>query len=226
MYIVSSLAPAISSALKGLRSESRGLDVVQTQADELLPLKNKLDELRKRVKEFKRAINDLLSNDEDLCMICLLPPTDNEPLSDIVMDTKIGENEVNIENLSTKRKSRAAIKTETIALEMLFEVYLNEVEWISAEIEEIVDEVTNTEENVVLNIDLLRNRILRFELVLSVATFVITCGALVTGLFGMNLLSHFELNGAAFYVVTASLVTFMTSTFLGILKYGRREKLF
>lgn len=81
-------------------------------------------------------------------------------------------------------------------------------------------------ENVVLNIDLLRNRILRFELVLSVATFVITCGALVTGLFGMNLLSHFELNGVAFYVVATSLVAFMTSTFLGILKYGRREKLF
>jgi superfamily I DNA and RNA helicase len=66
-------------------------------------------------------------------------------------------------------------------LEMLFENYLNEVEWISAEIEEIVDEVTNTEENVVLLLDLLRNRILRFELVLSVATFVITCGALITG---------------------------------------------
>lgn len=67
---------------------------------------------------------------------------------------------------------------------MLFENYLNEVEWISAEIEEIVDEVTNTEENVVLLLDLLRNRILRFELLLSVATFVITCGALITG--GIN----------------------------------------
>jgi magnesium transporter len=79
---------------------------------------------------------------------------------------------------------------------------------------------------VVLNIDLLRNRILRFELVLSVATFVITCGALVTGLFGMNLLSHIELNGVAFYLVSIFIATFMTSTFVGILKYGRREKLF
>ena len=36
-------------------------------------------------------------------------------------------------------------------------------------------------ENVVLLLDLLRNRILKFELLLSVASFVVTLGALVTG---------------------------------------------
>lgn len=36
-------------------------------------------------------------------------------------------------------------------------------------------------ENVVLQIDLLRNRILKFELILSISSFVVTCGALVSG---------------------------------------------
>jgi hypothetical protein len=36
-------------------------------------------------------------------------------------------------------------------------------------------------ENVELQLDLLRNRILRFELFLSISSFVISCGALITG---------------------------------------------
>ena len=67
------LTPAIARALTALRSESKGLEVVQTQVDELLPLKNTLDELQKRVREFRRAINDLLSNDEDMDLIIDLP---------------------------------------------------------------------------------------------------------------------------------------------------------
>jgi len=89
----------------------------------------------------------------------------------------------------------------------------------------MIDEITNTEENVVLQLDLLRNRILRFELNLSIASFVVTCGALVTGLFGMNLLNHMELNTYVFYIVTALLASGMIGIFTSLIKYGKREKL-
>ena len=70
---VRALSPAVSSTLKALQAESRGLqDVIITQVDELLPLKNKLDELRKRVKEIKRAMTDVLNNDEDMEMMYLV----------------------------------------------------------------------------------------------------------------------------------------------------------
>ena len=53
---VRALAPAVQSTLNGLRAESRGLDLLQqTQVDELLPLKNKLDELKKRVNIYWRG---------------------------------------------------------------------------------------------------------------------------------------------------------------------------
>ena len=111
-------------------------------------------------------------------------------------------------------------------LEMLFENYLNEIEWISAEVEEEIDEITNTEENVVLQLDLLRNRILRFELMLSISSFVIACGALITGLFGMNLLSYIEFNKSAFYVVTGLMVAGMASAFFAFKRYAKVQKLF
>ena len=150
-------------------------------------------------------------------------------------------------------------------------------------------------ENVVLQIDLLRNRILKFELILSISSFVITCGALVTGklpsffpcfpmspllfllllvslppflpnfplrplfssflytfhcalsllalilsflhsllhpsnyligLFGMNLLNHFELHGSMFYAVTGILCAAMAAIFRSFTRYAKREKLF
>lgn len=211
---VRALSPAVSSALDGLRAESRGLDVIITQVDELLPLKNKIDELRKRVKEIKRAITDILNNDEDMAMMYLTgsssDPSDKIPTSTI--EPVVGSGKVAV--------------VDTMNLEMLYENYLNEIEWVASEVEEMNDEIVNTEENVVLQLDLLRNRILRFELFLSISSFVVTCGTLVAGLFGMNLLSHFEHNNMFFYVISVLIFSSMGGIFLALSRYGKKEKLF
>ena len=211
---VRALSPAVSSALDGLRAESRGLDVIITQVDELLPLKNKIDELRKRVKEIKRAITDILNNDEDMAMMYLTgsssDPSDKIPTSTI--EPVVGTGKVAV--------------VDTMNLEMLYENYLNEIEWVASEVEEMNDEIVNTEENVVLQLDLLRNRILRFELFLSISSFVVTCGTLVAGLFGMNLLSHFEHNNMFFYVISVLIFSSMGGIFLALSRYGKKEKLF
>lgn len=48
------------------------------QGDELLPLKNKLDEARRRIIEAKKAIEDILEHDDDLSMICFEGNDDQE----------------------------------------------------------------------------------------------------------------------------------------------------
>lgn len=224
---VRSLSPAVASTLDGLRAESRGLDVIITQVDTLLPLKNKIDELKKRVKEIKRAITDVLNNDEDLMMMYLAIPPDINNAGTATSFGKSNEGRTeSVTNVQEGQKRMSLLQKDTMSLEMLFENYLNEVEWIASEVEEIVDEIKNTEENVVLQLDLLRNRILRFELLLSISSFVVTCGALVTGLFGMNLLSHFESHGSFFYVVSGFILASMTAIFATFVRYGKREKLF
>ena len=257
---VRSLSPAVASALNGLRAESRGLDVVQTQVDELLPLKNKLDELRKRVKEIKRAITEVLASDEDMAMMQLGGASaskeqqvgagagpgaallavgtgssskaqreagvDMADGSDAALPGTSSSGGGGVLSADEDALTSAHNTAGVVNLEMMFENYLNEVEWISAEVEDEIDEIRNTEENVVLQLDLLRNRILKFELLLSISSFVVTCGALVTGLFGMNLFSHLETNGFVFYVVTAVLAASMAGGFLSFTRYARREKLF
>ena len=271
------LSPAIKSALAGLRAESRGLDIIQTQVDELLPLKNKLDELRKRVKEIDRAVKDLLDNDEDMALMYLLPPTpgtttsrdpmgvttsrdpmgtttSRDPMgtttprdpmgvspspsvSDRVADgaeaaspyytsSSMGndgsdEEEVEEEPAADEIPSSSPTMTtthqqyhhqhqqhhhhqqyhqhhqeqrsSTMSLEMMLENYLNEVGWIASEVDEVLDTIINTEENVVLQLDLLRNRILKFELSMSISSFIVTSGALVTGLFGKPVATYYSI---------------------------------
>ena len=219
--------------------------MIQTQADELLPLKNKIDELKKRVKEIKRAITDILSNDNDMNQMYLsyTDVTNNDIIVDINsnsnMDSDNDGNEDNNENnnennnfinpdgMKIYSNKNIDVKNEniivdTMNLEMLFENYLNEVEWIASEVEEVIDEITNTEENVVLQLDLLRNRILRFELSLSMSSYVVTCGALITGLFGMNLISHLETDKNVFYIVTALLVSGMAAMYTSFNNYQKK----
>lgn len=314
----------VVAALGDLRAQSKGLDVIQTQVDELLPLKNKLDLLSKRVQVIRKAITDILNSDEDMIMMHLSPtPPDRSPsekpsidisaaiVAEIAdMERREGEHdkEIQIQKLrewwrnrqevvtseegggeekeevaaferlvsllkadsdhgeymgSGRRGSKAHIRPEqpsssgfhsklfskshsepfsspsihaashrpekdidTMHLEMLFENYLNEIEWIASELDGLQDNITNTEENVVLQLDLLRNRILRFELFLSISSFVVTCGALVTGLFGMNLVNHFETNGGMFYAVFSLTMLAMFWSFISFKRYGRRENLF
>lgn len=214
------------------------MEVIQTQADELLPLKNKIDELKKRVKEIKRAITDILSNDDDMNQMYL---SDSEIINnDIIADNNAinsnsdsnsndneNDNFMKLDGMKTYSKTHSDGKNEniiidTMNLEMLFENYLNEIEWIASEVEEVIDEITNTEESVVLQLDLLRNRILRFELSLSMSSYVVTCGALITGLFGMNLISHLETDKNVFYIVTALLVSGMAAMYTSFNNYQKK----
>ena len=63
-----------------------------------------------------------------------------------------------------------------------------QLEWADTEIREIQHAIRNTEDTVEIQLDLLRNRILRFELLLNIVASVISFGCLVTGAWGFNLM--------------------------------------
>lgn len=225
------LEPDVASALNDLRAESRGLDVMQTQVDELLPLKNLLDELRKRVKEIKRAINAVLENDDDMAMMCLSARQLHKThvvIADVTGAIPTNSVDASASNQGTATTTIASIAAagDVMAVETLFENYLHETEWIASEVDDLLDEITNTEENVVLQLDLLRNRILRFELTLSISSFVMSFGAVITGAFGMNLLSHLENNSYLFYVISVVIVGVMASLYHSLNRHAKYQKLF
>lgn len=211
---VNEITPAVTTALRHLQAESRGIGVLETQMDALLPLKNRLDELKMRIRDIKRAIDDVLEDDDHMIMInslqSLEKPKSELPRNELEADTSTDE----------------LPSGDGINVEMLLENYLMQLDWIEADVDDQIDEVRNTEENVILQLDLLRNRFLKFELMLSLSSIIISSGALVTGIYGMNLKNGFELSLPAFRFVTSSIILGMCVAFLAAATFGKRHKLF
>ncbi|KAF9450228.1 cora-domain-containing protein [Macrolepiota fuliginosa MF-IS2] len=87
-------------------------------------------------------------------------------------------------------------------LELLLESFSKQVEEIVNEAENIESNVQSTQEIVELILDSNRNALLALDLKVSIATMGLGTGALVAGLFGMNLMSHLEEHPYAFYMMT------------------------
>jgi len=100
-----------------------------------------------------------------------------------------------------------------------------QLEWVDAEIKEVQHAIKNTGETVEIQLDLLRNRILRFELILNMVSCVVAMGALVTGVFGMNLLSGWEMHPSLFYKVTTLMGVAMVAVLGGAMLYAVKGKL-
>jgi len=83
-------------------------------------------------------------------------------------------------------------------LEVLLESFSKQVEEIVNEAENIESNVQSTQEIVELILDSNRNALLALDLKVSIGTMGIGTGALVAGLFGMNLQSHLEETPYAF----------------------------
>ncbi|KAF8156851.1 magnesium transporter [Crassisporium funariophilum] len=140
----------------------------------LLHYSRRLASFKNRATLVEEALDEVLSQDEDM---------DAMYLSD-----------------KKNRVPRASHDHEE--LEVLLESFSKQVEEISNEAENIESNVQSTQEIVELILDSNRNALLALDLKVSIATLGVGSGALVAGLFGMNLLSHMETHAYAFYAMT------------------------
>ncbi|THU96005.1 Mg2+ transporter protein cora-like protein [Dendrothele bispora CBS 962.96] len=87
-------------------------------------------------------------------------------------------------------------------LEVLLEAFHKQVEEVVNEVGNIESNVQSTQEIVELILDSNRNALLSLDLQMSIATFGVGSGALIAGIFGMNLTNHMESHPYAFYGMT------------------------
>jgi len=122
---------------------------MQAKLGELLPLKNKVDELEAKCAEVASAIAEVLKNDEDMAAMRL-----SEIDDDVILDG-------DPHNLH-------------VEVELLFEDYLLQMDEVLLSLRSVQSSVTNTEEVVEIKLDLLRNRIMRYEMLLELSGLVST----------------------------------------------------
>ncbi|KAF5383115.1 hypothetical protein D9615_005052 [Tricholomella constricta] len=109
------------------------------------------------------------------------------------------DDDLNAMYLTDKKNNVVRAFQDHEDLEVLLESFTKQVEEIVNEAENIQSNVQSTQEIVELILDSNRNALLALDLQVSIATLGVGTGALIAGLFGMNLTSHMEDHAYAFY---------------------------
>ncbi|KAG8755404.1 magnesium ion transporter, partial [Ceratobasidium sp. 423] len=149
-------------------------DIDRDKFKRLLHYSRRLQSFMNRAKLVQVALEEVLQQDEDM--------------NDMYLTDK---------KLEIERKLQ-----DHDELEVLLESFDKQVEEIVNEAENTISNVQSTQEIVELILDSNRNALLALDLKVSIGTFGIGVGALVAGLFGMNLQSHLEDDRFAFFAVS------------------------
>ncbi|KAF5341532.1 hypothetical protein D9758_012591 [Tetrapyrgos nigripes] len=178
--ILLSVLSALEAELVFVRNLVGGLlaemedDIDHDRFKRLLHYSRRLAGFQSRAKLVGEALEEILRQDDDL---------DGMYLSD--------------------KKNGIEKNGEHEDLEVLLEGYEKQVEEIVNEVGNIETNVQSTQEIVELILDSNRNALLSLDLQMSIATFGVGTGALIAGLFGMNLQNHMESHPYAFYGISA-----------------------
>lgn len=109
-------------------------------------------------------------------------------------------------------------------LEMLLEAYFVVIDHTLSKVSSLKEYIDDTEDFINIKLDNVRNQLIKFELLLTGATFVVTMFAVVTGVFGMNFVdSVFDVpsNFNLVIVISCVLCVVVYLLFLLYVKYKR-----
>jgi magnesium transporter len=110
-------------------------------------------------------------------------------------------------------------------VELLLESYLDQLEQIAGEIQQLQQYMHATDEYLNVHLDSIRNRIMKYNLVLSMGAFSTSISAAGAAVFGMNLQSNLEHHPSAFIIVTSGLVLGNALLLASGLLYGRIKRI-
>ena len=102
----------------------------------------------------------------------------------------------NIYDLFLQKKPKEIDEAESI-----LEDYLEQIEDVTNRVDELNENIDDTQEILTLKLSNRRNRIIRFDLLVSAITAIFGMLGIIVGLYGVNLTNHLELNPHAFLVL-------------------------
>lgn len=152
--------------------------------------KDEVKMMESRVQGFVRAMNEVLDDDEDMTLMNLSrllthPERFLQPVPEEILHEESDEPE------------------------LILEVYLQQALSIVNELDLLKGQIITTEEQISMQLDAIRNRLLFINTLLSVASLCVAIGSFVGSIFGMNLTNHIEDHPTAFTRVTIGTVVGM-----------------
>lgn len=110
-------------------------------------------------------------------------------------------------------------------VEDLIEYYLQRCTSIFSEVQTLLVGMRDMEESISVVLSSRRFEVNRLELALSMGSFAASLGAMISGIFGMNMRNKFEMSIGAFYGTTAGILFLCVTVFWFLYKYTKRRKI-
>ncbi|KAL1213379.1 Magnesium transporter MRS2-11 [Cardamine amara subsp. amara] len=181
--------------------------------EELRISKQSLVELGSRAGALRQMLLDLLEDPHEIRRICIMG-----------RNCTLRRGDDDLECLVPSDKQIAEEEEEEI--EMLLENYLQRCESCHGQAERLLDSAKEMEDSIAVNLSSRRLEVSRFELLLQVGTFCVAVGALVAGIFGMNLRSYLEEQACAFWLTTGGILIGAAVGFFLMFSYLSKRKIF
>ncbi|XP_065868308.1 magnesium transporter MRS2-11, chloroplastic isoform X2 [Euphorbia lathyris] len=180
--------------------------------EELRNSKQALVELGSRAGALRQMLLDLLEDPHEIRRICIMG-----------RNCTLGKLNGDVECSVPLEKQIAEEEEEEI--EMLLENYLQRSESCHGQAERLLDSAKEMEDSISVNLSSRRLEVSRVELLLQVGTFCVAVGALVAGIFGMNLKSYLEEHVFAFWLTTGGIIFGAAVAFFLMYSYLRVRKI-
>jgi magnesium transporter len=110
-------------------------------------------------------------------------------------------------------------------VEDLIEYYLQRSTSIFSEVETLLQGMRDMEESISVVLSSRRFEVNRLELALSMGSFAASLGAMISGIFGMNMRNKFEMSVAGFYGTTCGILVLCFAVFFFLYKYTKHRKI-
>ena len=143
----------------------------------------------------------------------------------VLLDTLDDDDDIADFTISSEATDPEEKEDEEEEVENLIEYYLQQTETVHNAAEQLLENTRDLEESISVSLSSRRYEVSKLELTLSIATFAAALGALVTGIFGMNLRSCLEMSISAFYLTCFLIVTGIGAIFQSIMRFARRQKI-
>ncbi|KDO42521.1 hypothetical protein CISIN_1g013820mg [Citrus sinensis] len=163
--------------------------------------KQTLVELSSRAGALRQMLLDLLEDPHEIRRICIMGKN---------CTLRRGNDDV---ECSVPLEKQIAEEEEE-EIEMLLENYLQRCESCHGQSERLLDSAKEMEDSIAVNLSSRRLEVSRVELLLQVGAFCVAVGALIAGIFGMNLKSYLEEHVFAFWLTTAGIIVGAVMAFL------------
>ena len=143
----------------------------------------------------------------------------------VLLDTLDDDDDVTDFTISSTAETEEEKEDEEEEVENLIEYYLQQTETVHSRGEQLLENTRDLEESISVSLSSRRYEVSKLELTLSIATFAAALGALITGIFGMNLRSCLEMSVTAFYLTCFLIFSGIGAIFQAIMRYARRQKI-